>query len=46
MALVLLSGITTFSAPAASALGTPPAMMLPRHHLDNHYLLKINHEAC
>lgn len=45
VSLELLSRLTAFFAPAARALGTPPAMMLPRHHLDNYYLLAINHEA-
>ncbi len=45
MVLELLSGVAAFFAPAARALGTPPAMMLPGHHLNDYYLLKINHEV-
>lgn len=35
LVIELVSGIPPFSAPAASALGTPPAMRFPDHHLDS-----------
>jgi hypothetical protein len=35
MELLLLSGVPPLFAPATRALGAPPAMMFPSHHLDS-----------